>query len=259
MTDKPIALFAQAEHIVSAESMTLYAMLNPLAQPSPVSDWHQQGWVMNAIPLYVQTPMRSILHASPWLVELPWATASTVLSWAEQQPDPSWGWLYASSGAWLAQKEHWQRYLRGMLDGQLKALRFHDPRLLSIWLAANEPALWAGLLSPVEVLRLPSGQVWLKNSGNVALNNDYPWTVPPSLIDAWHRSEPGINSAVMNFSLQLWEERADDASQWDSEDSPFSERIRPWLTACAQRGDVIQTLTLDDALAWLTQQGTLTI
>lgn len=54
----------------------------------------------------------------------------------------------------------------------------------------------------------------------------------------------------MNFSLQLWEERADDASQWDTKDSPFSERIRPWLTACAQRGDVIQTLTLDDALAW---------
>lgn len=36
MTDKSVALFAQAEHIVSAESMTLYAVLNPLAQPSPV-------------------------------------------------------------------------------------------------------------------------------------------------------------------------------------------------------------------------------
>lgn len=29
MTDKSIDLFAQAEHIVSAESMTLYAILNP--------------------------------------------------------------------------------------------------------------------------------------------------------------------------------------------------------------------------------------
>lgn len=255
MTEQPIALFAQADHLVSAESMTLYAVLNPLAQPTPVSDWHQQGWMDNAIPLYVQTPMSSILHASPWLIELPWATASAVLSWAEQQQDPSWGWFYASREPWFAQREHWKRYLRGMLDGQLKALRFQDPRLLSIWLAANEPALWAGLLSPVEVLRLPSGQVWLKNSSNVAPNNDYPWTVPSSLIEAWHRSEPGINSAVMNFSLQLWEERADDASQWDTEDSPFSERIRPWLAECAQRGDVIQTLRLDDALAWLTQQG----
>lgn len=255
MTDNTIAIFGVAEDSVNAKEMTLYAVLNPLAEPNPVSNWQQQSWFEHAMPLYMQTPMSSILHASPWLVELPWATASAVLSWAEQQQDPSWGWLYASRGTWLAQKEHWQRYLRGMLDGQLKALRFHDPRLLSIWLAANEPALWAGLLSPVEVLRLPSGQVWLKNSSNVAPNNDYPWTVPPSLIEAWHRSEPGINSAVMNFTLQLWEERVADAQLWDTREMPLSARLHPWLTECAQRGDVIQSLTLDDALAWLTEQG----
>lgn len=242
-TDTLLAVHEQAPHY-------LYAMLNPLAIPNPVQHWCEQGWATEQIPLYILTPMESILPASPWLLQIQPDCLNQVLAWCHEQNSPSWGWLYASPQSWWLQRQHWQQYLRIEIDGALRAVRFQDPRVLSLWLAARQDALWQGLLAPIHAILLPGNELYRRPVGWQAINNIFPWVLPESLSCAWHDSPLGQENKILDLTLALWELDPAQAEQWETE-TPLSVQLHRWLQIWLGQGNRVRDATCREAQDWL--------
>ncbi len=242
-----------AEDLLAApgqEPHYCYAMLNPLATPNPVLHWCEQEWASESIPLYIQTPMESILPASPWLLQIQPECLHQVLAWCDAQTSPSWGWLYASPQAWWAQRQHWQNYLRIVIDGDLRAVRFQDPRILSLWLAEPQEALWHGLLAPITTVFLSRKEIYQRPVAWQPLNDTFPWALPDPLSHAWHDSPLGQENKILELTLALWEQDPAQAEEWEAH-APLSVQLQRWLQAWLADGGRVREATLPTAQAWL--------
>lgn len=236
----------------------LYAMLNPLAMPNPVQHWSEQAWTSESIPLYILTPMESILPASPWLLQIRPDCLHQVLAWCTAQTSTSWGWLYASQQSWWAQRQHWQQYLRIEIDGALRAARFQDPRILSLWLAGRQDALWQGLLAPIRTILLPGNELYRRPVGWQVINDSFPWVLPESLSQAWHDSPLGQENKILDLTLALWELDPVQAGKWEL-DTPLSIQLQRWLQVWLGRGNHVRDATCQEAKAWLITEHDVTI
>jgi hypothetical protein len=143
-----MSLIEQWRLMDAQDTLQLYVMLDSLHVPNPISHWCEHEWVSQLRPLYYQTPLESMLKASPFLCQLAPSKLAEIERWIDEQLDTPWGWLYLSRQPWLQQITHWHNHLRILIDGQLRAVRLQDPRVLSLWLEEQEPALWQGLLDP---------------------------------------------------------------------------------------------------------------
>jgi len=228
----------------------LYVMLDSLHVPNPISHWCEQEWVSQLRPLYYQTPLESMLKASPWLCQVEPYKLADIEDWISTQQDAHWGWLYLSQWTWQQQIAHWHNHLRIMIDGQLRAVRLQDPRVLSLWLAEQEPALWQGLLAPVATLQLPGQPVVQRPEPCLAVANDLPWALPAKLSDAWHHSPFGIKVAASNLEMGLWEEYPQLAESVYQAGGEIAEPLSAWLRTQIEQGKSVRCVTLDEVIQW---------
>lgn len=228
----------------------LYVILDSLHKPDPVAHWREQEWATHIHPLYYQTPMESILKASPWLCQVATKKLADVEQWIREQQDPTWGWIYISEQSWQELLTHWQNHLRIMIDGELRAVRLQDPRVLSIWLSVKEPALWQGLLSPVTVLQLPDHAPESRPHPLASASSVLPWTLPAALSDAWHHSPFGIKVAASNFEVALWENDAQLSESLYQQGGDLEKQLSTWLTSLVKAGQPIRSLTMADVTTW---------
>ncbi|EJL6740308.1 DUF4123 domain-containing protein [Vibrio cholerae] len=233
-----------------SEKKVLYVILDSLYEPDAVAHWHMQEWAIQMHPLYYQTPMESILKASPWLCQVAVEKLAEIEQWVDEQQDPTWGWIYISEQPWQQQLTHWQNHLRIMIDGDLRAVRLQDPRVLSIWLSVKDPALWQGLLSPVTVLQLPDHVPESRPHQQVSASSELPWALPTALSDAWYHSPFGIKVAASNFEVALWEQDALLSEQLYEQGGDLEKQLSGWLTAKVEASKPIRTLTIADVMAW---------
>jgi hypothetical protein len=234
------------------EPIIAYAILNPLSEPNPLLTWIEQEWAGEFLPLYIQTPLESVLKASPWLLQLNPRKASEIQEWLiAQAPDSSWGWLYTSKQDWQAQRQHWQQYLRIVIDDDLKAVRFQDPRVVGIWLPHHNVDLWQGLLAPVIDIRLPNHALYHRPCDQQLINEQFPWVLPEVLSEAWHHSDIGIQAKVFNLHTDLWEQSPEQAEAWEAQGIALAERLRGWLVQRIEQGLGVKEVKVTAALAWL--------
>lgn len=246
MTPKSLESFLQ---LALNQELNLYILLNPLDEQKPVETFYKNDWVEIGQPLYIQTPMESILNASPWLIKVKSSCFPDIKQWMHDTQS-SWGWLYHSQQGWNEQLAHWKLYLRANIHDDFRALRFYDPRVLGLWLDIDEPELWYYLLAPVESIYLPCGNLYLRPQ-YPALPLTPPWVVPLSLLQAWSNSEYGIRAKASNLEIQLWETNPEKAEyltdHYGNIESIFIEK----LTALVEQHPLISTISLDQLLCTL--------
>lgn len=243
-------LFEQWRAMPTSEAHGLYVILDRLYEPNPVAHWCEQEWVTQMHPLYYQTPMESMLNASPWLCQVAMEKWADVEQWIDEQQDLTWGWLYISEQSWQQQLTHWQSHLRIVIDGELRAVRLQDPRVLSVWLSVKEPGLWQGLLSPVTALQLPDRAPDRRPEQLASVSASLPWVLPAALSDAWHHSPFGIKVAASNFEVALWEQDAPLSESFYLQGGDIESQLSAWLRALIDAGQSIRTLTMVDVIAW---------
>lgn len=245
-----MSLIEQWRLMDTQSTWQLYVMLDSLHVPNPISHWCEHEWISQLRPLYYQTPLESMLKASPWLCQLVPAKLVEIEQWIDEQLVNPWGWLYLSQRPWQPQMTHWHNHLRIMIDGQLRAVRLQDPRVLSLWLEEQEPALWQGLLDPVIALQLPGKPIMSRPEQTRAVATELPWTLPTKLSDAWHHSPFGIKVAASNLEIDLWEQHpqlAESIYQASGEIvEPLSTLLKTWIA----QGKSVRRVTLDDVIRW---------
>ncbi len=245
-----MSLIEQCRLMDEQDTQQLYVMLDSLHVPNPISHWCEQEWVSQLRPLYYQTPLESMLKASPWLCHLATSKLAEIERWIDEQSVTQWGWLYLSRWTWHQQITHWHDHLRIMIDGQLRAVRLQDPRVLSLWLTEQEPELWQGLLAPVAALQLPGQPVALRPVQCLPVTNDLPWLLPAKLSDAWHHSPFGIKVAASNLEIGLWEEYPQLAESVYQAGGEIAEPLSAWLRTQIEQGKSVRCVTLDDVIQW---------
>lgn len=234
----------------ASDEQVFYVILDSLYEPDAVAHWYAQQWAVQMHPLYYRTPMESILKASPWLCQVAAEKLTEIELWVYEQQDPTWGWIYISEQPWQQQLTHWQNHLRIMIDGDLRAVRLQDPRVLSIWLSVKEPALWQGLLSPVTVLQLPDHTPEDRPHSLASDSSALPWVLPVSLSDAWYHSSFGIKVAASNFEVALWEQDAQLSESLYQHGGDLEKQLSAWLISAIEVGKPIRSLTMADVMAW---------
>lgn len=233
---------------------SIFVILDSLHEPNPLPLWTDKGWAKQMIPLYHQTPMKSILKASPWLLELEVAKSDEIAAWVDQQQGTPWGWAYTSAHPWQAQVRHWRNYLRILIDGQLRAVRLQDPRVLGLWLQQGDMALWQGLLAPVAALRLPNSNLYRRPAEASPIETPLPWALPPGLSTAWHHSRYGLKVKASNLEHQLWEQDGELAEALYQHGGELELQLEDWLAQQIDLGIQVQVLGLTEAINWARQQ-----
>lgn len=246
MTSQPLDTFWQLE---LNQELNLYFLLNSLDIQKPVEIFYKNDWVEMGRPLYIQTPMESIIKASPWLIKVKPACLAEVKEWISIH-QTSWGWSYYSQQDWEEQLAHWKLYLRANINKQFRALRFYDPRVLGLWLDIDEPELWHYLLAPVEYLLLSSGQVYSRPAYS-ALPLTPPWSVPQSLLDAWANSQYGIKVTASNLAIQLWETNPEKAEYLTDHYGNIEALLVEKLTELVQKHQSIAEFSLEQLISSL--------
>lgn len=254
-----VFLQAQSEAVIVAEhalvtAPSIFVILNTTTEENLLATWTKQAWAVQSIPLYYQTSMESILKYSPWLLEVDVKQLTAVSEWVASQTDLSWGWCYTSTQAWRAQVEHWRRYLRVIIEGKLSALRFHDPRVIELWLEQAPDTLWQNLLATALQFYLPSGITRLNNDKRRVVNSQFPWPLPTAYSEAWYHSPFGINVRASNLDLQLWERSPSQASALCQTHGDLVLALATWLQQRINNGESIMNINLDMAFNALTQQ-----
>lgn len=235
-------------------SGSVFVIIDSLHEPNPIPLWAEEGWAKQMVPLYYQTPMKSLLKASPWLLELEVAKGSEIAAWVDRQQETPWGWAYTSELPWQAQMQHWRNHLRILIDGQLRAVRLQDPRVLGLWLQQGDIALWQGLLAPVTTLRLPNQVVYSRPAEVSPIETPLPWALPPGLSTAWHHSNYGLKVKASNLEYQLWEQDGELAEALYQHGGELDLQLEAWLTQQIKQGVRAQALTLTEAINWAQQQ-----
>lgn len=251
MTPQPLDSFWQ---LALTQELNLYILLDSLDKQKPVEIFYKNEWVEMGQPLYIQTPMESILKASPWLIKVKPSYLAEVKQWISTH-QTSWGWSYYSQQNWDEQLAHWKLYLRANINKQFRVLRFYDPRVLGLWLEIDEPELWHYLLAPVEHLLLSSGQVFTRPAYS-ALPLTPPWSVPQTLLDAWSNSQYGIKVTASNLAIQLWETNPEKAEYLTDHYGNIEEQFIERLTELVKTHQAIADISLEQLLATLSTQPT---
>jgi hypothetical protein len=238
--------FDEWSHVVPQEQAApqIFVLLNTVTDPALLTTWIEKEWANQSIPLYAHTPMKTILPSSPWLLEVNIQHGADIAEWVDQHQHIPWGWAYTSIEPWWAQVTHWRSYLQVMMGERLRAIRFQDPRILGVWLTRNETALWHGLLSPVQSVRLPNGDSYVSPLMTEARNETFPWVLPASLIDAWHRSEFGLEMKASDFDLSAWETLPEQAEYYFQQGGELKAQFKSVLTTLAAQGKDLHVLTL---------------
>lgn len=252
MTHKSLESFLQ---LSSNQVLKLYFVLNSLNEQKPVETFYKNDWVEMGQPLYIQTPMESILKASPWLIKVKSSCLPDIKQWM-YETQSSWGWGYHSEQGWDEQVAHWKLYLRANINKEFRALRFYDPRVLGLWLDVDEPELWYYLLAPVESIYLPYGNLYLRPQ-YPALPLTPPWSVPQSLLDAWSNSQYGIKVTASNLAIQLWETNPEKAEYLTDHYGNIEEQFIERLTELVKIHQPIAKIALEQLLATLSTQPTI--
>lgn len=247
-----LTLLAQTQEGQPAGS--IFVILDSLHEPDPIPLWTEDGWAKQMIPLYYQTPMKSILKASPWLLELEVAKGGEIAAWVDNQQAAPWGWAYTSALPWPAQVQHWRNHLRILIDGQLRAVRLQDPRVLGLWLQQGDMALWQGLLAPVTTLRLPNQDVYSRPVEARPIETPLPWALPPELSTAWHHSRYGLKVKASNLEHQLWEQNGELAEALYQHGGELDLQLEAWLAQQIELGVQAQVLGLTEAINWARYQ-----
>jgi hypothetical protein len=245
-----MSLIEQWRLMDAQDTLQLYVMLDSLHVPNPISHWCEHEWVSQLRPLYYQTPLESMLKASPFLCQLAPSKLAEIERWIDEQLDTPWGWLYLSRQPWLQQITHWHNHLRILIDGQLRAVRLQDPRVLSLWLEEQEPALWQGLLDPVVALQLPGKPITYRPEQTRVVATQLPWILPTKLSDAWHHSPFGIKVAASNLEIDLWEQHPQLAESIYQASGEIAVPLSTWLKTQIAQGKSVRSVTLDDVIQW---------
>lgn len=244
------SLIQQWHPLSTPDEPRLYAILDSLHLPNPVPLWYERAWGHQGVPLYYQTPLESMLSASPWLFELAPSMLAEIDQWIATQPKADWGWLYLSHRPWQQQIEHWHHHLRIVIDGQLRAVRFQDPRVLSLWLDIDDCSIWQRLLGPVKSLQLSGAPIVHRPGLVMPISSELPWRLPSQLSDAWHQSPFGIKVTASNLEMNLWEQSPQLAESIYRKKGQIEVLLSAWLTERINAGSHIRNITLDDVIAW---------
>lgn len=236
---------------LTADEFNLYLILNPLSNANLLSHAYFMGWVEKARPLYAQTAMESLTQIGPWLLQPKPSSYVELAKWCSDKSDSSWGWAYTSLHTWQQQLVHWQSLLRVSIDGELRVIRFQDPRVLNIWLEQGEPELWSQLLRPVAALRLASGTEYIAPEVKL-VESARPWVMPLVLSDGWHHSDFGLKVKASNLEMLLWENYPARAEQLYQEHGSVEQPLYHWLHSQVEKGKVTRHLGLEQVIDWLT-------
>ncbi|MBV7597498.1 DUF4123 domain-containing protein [Aeromonas sp. sia0103] len=230
---------------------SIYFVLDPVVSPDAISSWSELELASESIPLYIQTPMESMLKASPWLMKVKPEKSNSIIQWLHEHEGIPWGWAYASPFCWFEQCIHWRQYLRILIENDLKVVRFQDPRVLGIWLALQRAELWHGLLATVTMVKLFNSDIYYRMVELASANDRFPWSLPREFSDAWYSSEFGIKVQASNFEILLWEEHADLAEAAYQQGGDLMRQLEIWLADLAQKGGGSQQTEFYQVTEWL--------